>query len=92
MDFVPNAEELAHVFSLATGPAFFLGAVTAMLAIVLGRLKSVLERMDEVDEHEAFGDMASYVKHEISALQKRTDTLGKVFIFCCPVASACWRF
>jgi hypothetical protein len=70
MDFVPSAEDLAHVFSLATGPAFFLGAVTAMLAIVLGRLKLVLESMDEVDKHDASGNVNSYTKHEISSLAK----------------------
>ena len=79
---MPNAEDLAHVFSLLTGPAFFLGAVTAMLAIVLGRLKYVLERMDEVDERNASANKDSSIEHEIVAYRKRMDTLGKcVYLF-----------
>ncbi|HKN29841.1 MAG TPA: DUF2721 domain-containing protein [Roseiarcus sp.] len=77
MNFVPNPEELAHVFSLATGPAFFLGAVTAMLAIVLGRLKAVLERIEDVDECDAPRNVDSSIKSEILVLRKRTETLGK---------------
>ena len=65
---MPNAEDLAHVFSLLTGPAFFLGAVTAMLAIVLGRLKWVFDHIDEVDECATSGNVGQSLK---------ADTLGK---------------
>jgi hypothetical protein len=45
-----------------------------MLAIVLGRLKSVLEHIDEVDES---GNIDPAIKRKILALHKRTDVLGK---------------
>jgi indole-3-glycerol phosphate synthase len=48
MEYIKNAEDLAHVFSVATGPSFFLGAVAALLSVVLNRLNSVLARLDEL--------------------------------------------
>src|SRR6202044_3116177 len=48
MVYIKNAEDLAHVFSVATGPSFFLGAVAALLSVVLNRLNSVLARLDEL--------------------------------------------
>jgi len=74
MEFVPNAEELAHVFSVATGPAFFLGAITALISIILGRLNSVVARIKEID---IGGDAGKLVpNNEILALDKRADALS----------------
>ena len=47
MEIGHSAEELGHIFSIATGPAFFLGAIAAFLSIMLGRLNSVLARFKE---------------------------------------------
>ena len=35
MEFVHSAEELGHIFSIATEPAFFLGAIAAFLSLIL---------------------------------------------------------
>ena len=48
MEIGHSAEELGHIFSIATGPAFFLGAIAAFLSLMLGRLNSVLARFKEI--------------------------------------------
>ena len=48
MEIGHSAEELGHIFSIATGPAFFLGAIAAFLSLILGRLNSVLARFKEI--------------------------------------------
>src|SRR5262245_48628809 len=45
MNFLPEAEQLSHILSLATAPAFLLGAVAAFVAVLMNRLSGVVERI-----------------------------------------------
>lgn len=44
-DFVPNAERLAHIFSTATAPTFFLGAVAGFASLMTSRMSAAMERV-----------------------------------------------
>jgi Protein of unknown function (DUF2721) len=44
-NFLPEAEQLSHILSLATAPAFLLGAVAAFVAVLMNRLSGVVERI-----------------------------------------------
>ena len=45
MEFVPDIDKLAQIFSNAIAPAFFLGAVAAFVSLMTSRLAAVNERI-----------------------------------------------
>jgi len=76
MDVVPDAGQLAQVMSQATGPAFVLGAVAAFVAVLLGRMTSVLDRIRSLNEIND-GDIArSHLKSDIPRLRQRAKLLN----------------
>ena len=76
MDLVPDAGQLAQVMSQATGPAFVLGAVAAFVAVLLGRMTSVLDRIRSLNEIND-GDIArSHLKSDIPRLRQRAKLLN----------------
>src|SRR5213595_173814 len=50
MDLVPDAGQLSRLMSQATAPAFVLGAVAAFVAVLLGRMTNVLDRIRNLNE------------------------------------------
>jgi hypothetical protein len=77
MVYIKNAEDLAHVFSVATGPSFFLGAVAAPLSVVLSRPNSVLARLDEFTVSDGIAVAGSKRNKDLDHLYKRADALSK---------------
>jgi Protein of unknown function (DUF2721) len=77
MEIGHSAEELGHIFSIATGPAFFLGAIAAFLSLMLGRLNSVLARFKEIGSRDGSRHVTSDQQDEVEHLQKRVSTLTK---------------
>src|SRR5271170_1257956 len=77
MEYIKNAEGIAHVFSVATGPSFFLGAVAALLSVVLNRLNSVLASLDELTIAEETAVASSKRDKHLDHLYKRADALSK---------------
>jgi hypothetical protein len=76
MDLVPDAGQLAQVMSQATGPAFVLGSVAAFVAVLLGRMTSVLDRIRSLNEIND-GDIArSHLKSDIPRLRQRAKLLN----------------
>jgi hypothetical protein len=43
--FIPDTQRLALIFSQATAPTFFLGAVAAFVSLMSSRLTAAIERM-----------------------------------------------
>jgi len=77
MEYIKNAEGIAHVFSVATGPSFFLGAVAALLSVVLNRLNSVLASLDELTASDEIAVAGAKRNKDLDHLYKRADTLSK---------------
>ena len=46
--FIPDANQLTSIFALAAGPAFLLGAVAAFISLLMSRLKSVTDQLDQL--------------------------------------------
>jgi len=46
MAFIPDPEHLGKIFAQAAAPAFFLGAVTGLVSILMGRLSSITDRLN----------------------------------------------
>jgi hypothetical protein len=52
MQFIPDSDTLSIIFTHATAPAFFLGAVAAFIALMSGRLTDLAARIRaHVDAH-----------------------------------------
>ena len=50
LDFVPDAKQLAEIFSNAIAPTFFLGAIAAFVSLMTSRLATVMERIRTLNE------------------------------------------
>lgn len=76
MDFVPDADQLSHVMSQATAPAFVLGAVAAFVSVLLGRLTSIIERIRGLNEIAADDTARANLKSDIPRLRQRAKLLN----------------
>jgi hypothetical protein len=43
-EFIPDTQRLSQIFSQATAPTFFLGAVAGFVSLMASRLAAVIER------------------------------------------------
>jgi hypothetical protein len=77
----PDAVELLQVMSLATAPAFVLGAVAGFVAVLLNRMTNLIERirgLNEIADHDA---ARSHLKSDIPRLRQRIKLLnGATFL------------
>jgi hypothetical protein len=71
-----DAAQLSHVMSEATAPAFVLGAVAAFIAILLGRLTNVLDRIRSLNEIADNDTARVHLKSDISRLRRRAKLLN----------------
>jgi hypothetical protein len=76
MDYVPDADQLSQVMSQATAPAFVLGAVAAFIAILLGRMTTVLDRIRSLNEITDDDAARAHLKSDIPRLRQRAKLLN----------------
>jgi hypothetical protein len=76
MDIVPDAGQLSQVMSEATAPAFVLGAVAGFIAILLGRLTMVVDRIRSLNEITADDTDRAHLKSDIPRLRQRAKLLN----------------
>ncbi len=76
MDIVPDAAELSQVMSHALAPAFVLGAVAAFIAILLGRIASVLDRVRYLNDIADDDPVRAHLKSDIPRLRHRARLLN----------------
>jgi hypothetical protein len=76
MDLVPAASQISAVMSQATAPAFVLGAVAAFIAILLGRLTLVIDRIRSLNEISDQDTARVHLKADISRLRRRVRLLN----------------
>ena len=86
MEIAHSAEELGHIFSIATEPAFFLAAIAVFLSLILN-WQGLIPYWRALDgSRHATSDQQGEVEH----LQKRLSTLTKAYIAIgggvCPLA------
>ncbi len=75
-EFIPDATRLAQIFSQATAPTFFLGAVAAFVSLMASRLSSTMERIRIIN---AIGDDDSsraHLRSDITRLRRRVRLLN----------------
>jgi hypothetical protein len=76
MDFVPDAAQLSQLISEATAPAFVLGAVAAFVAVLLGRMNNVIERIRSLNEIAPEHSGRIHLKSDIPRLRQRAMLLN----------------
>lgn len=76
MDFVPDANQLSQLMSHATAPAFVLGAVAAFVAVLLGRMAAILDRIRTLNEITDDDTARVHLRSDILRLQQRVKLLN----------------
>ena len=76
MHLFPEADELSLVMSQALAPAFVLGAVAAFVAVLLGRLTSVIDRIRSLNEIADDDTARAHLKSDIPRLRQRARLLN----------------
>ena len=76
MDFPPDAAQLSQLMSQATAPAFVLGAVAAFIAVLLGRMTNVIERIRNLNEIADDDTARAHLRSDIPRLRQRAKLLN----------------
>ena len=76
VNFVPSSDQIAQLMSQATAPAFILGAVAAFIAILLGRLTLVIERIRSLNDIPNDDSVRAQLKADIPRLRRRAHLLN----------------
>ena len=71
LDFIPDAQQLAQIFSNAMAPTFFLGAVAAFVSLMNSRLLTVIERIRTLNEILDEDQTRAHLKVDIERLRRR---------------------
>ena len=71
LDFVPDAQQLAQIFSNAMAPTFFLGAVAAFVSLMTSRLSTVMERIRTLNEISDEDHARARLKVDLERLRRR---------------------
>ncbi|MFO1146727.1 MAG: DUF2721 domain-containing protein [Alsobacter sp.] len=76
MQLIPDLARLAGIFSQATAPAFFLGAVAGFVSLMSGRLNIIVTRMQKLsrigEDHPYHGSL----KPDLARLRRRARLLS----------------
>jgi hypothetical protein len=75
LDFIPDAQQLAQIFSNALAPTFFLGAVAAFITLMNARLSTVIGRIQSLNEIPEGDSVRSHLKADIDRLRRRASYL-----------------
>ncbi|MFZ2196386.1 MAG: DUF2721 domain-containing protein [Thermodesulfovibrionales bacterium] len=75
LDFIPDAQQLAQIFSNAIAPTFFLGAVAAFITLMNSRLSTVIGRIQSLNEISDEDNARARLKVDIDRLRRRASYL-----------------
>jgi hypothetical protein len=71
LNFIPDAQQLAQIFSNAIAPTFFLGAVAAFITLMNSRLAAVIGRIQALNEISPEDNVRVRLKADIDRLRRR---------------------
>jgi hypothetical protein len=87
-EFIPNARRLATIFSSATSPTFFLGAVAAFASLMTSRMSQTMERVRALNAIPDDDQSRGHLKVDLKRLLRRAALL-KAGIFAALIAGVC---
>ncbi len=73
----PSPTELSQVIGQITAPAFLLGAVAAFIALLLARLRQVIDRTQELNQIADDDKTRAALKADVPRLHRRARLLNK---------------
>jgi len=76
LDFVPDIQRLSQIFSQATAPTFFLGAVAGFVSLMASRLSGVLERTRTLNAITEDDQPRARLKADLQRLRRRARLLN----------------
>src|SRR5215203_4938938 len=76
LEFIPDMERLALIFSAATAPSFFLGAVAGFVSLMAGRLSAVTERARSLNAIADDDHARAHLKTDLDRLRRRAFLLN----------------
>jgi hypothetical protein len=75
MSLMPDPDQLSHVMSQATAPAFVLGADAGFVSILLGQMTSVVERIRAVNDISGDDCSRTHLRSDLPRLWRRAHLL-----------------
>jgi len=75
-DFVPDMERLSRIFTAATAPTFFLGAVAGFVSLMASRLSAITERARNLNAIADDDHARVHLKADLDRLRRRASFLN----------------
>jgi hypothetical protein len=75
-EFIPDLQRLTQIFSQATAPTFFLGAVAAFVSLMSARLTVVMERIRTLNAIPEDDQSRVHLKADLERLRLRARLLN----------------
>ena len=82
LNFIPDAERLTQIFSQATAPTFFLGAVAAFVSLTSSRMSAVIARTRALNAIARDDHSRSQFKVDLERLRSRAQLLHSGILAC----------
>ncbi|MBY5838301.1 DUF2721 domain-containing protein (plasmid) [Rhizobium leguminosarum] len=76
LEFIPDTERLSHIFSQATAPTFFLGAVAGFVSLMAARLSVVMDRARALNAIAEEDQARAHLKTDLDRLRRRARLLS----------------
>jgi uncharacterized protein DUF2721 len=76
LNFIPDAQRLAQIFSQAVAPTFFLGAVAAFVSLMASRLSVVIDRVRALNAIREDDQARAHLKGDLDRLRRRARFLN----------------
>jgi hypothetical protein len=77
LDFVPDIQRLTMIFSQATAPTFFLGAVAGFVSLMSSRLAVVVARIRTLNGIAEDDPARAHLKADVVRLRRRARLLSR---------------
>lgn len=80
-EFVPSPERLAHIFSTATAPTFFLGAVAGFASLMTSRMRDAVDRLRVINSIDDDDKERAHLKSDLKRLTRRAQLLKSGILY-----------
>ena len=76
-----NLDQLSNVISHAAAPAFLIGAVAGFVAVLMGRMNGIIDRIRAVNGIAADDEARAHLKSDLPRLKRRAKLMNDAIHF-----------
>jgi hypothetical protein len=76
-----NLDQLSHVISHVMAPAFLIGAVAGFVAVLMGRMNGIIDRIRTVNGIAADDEARAHLKSDLPRLKLRAKLMNDAIYF-----------